>query len=117
MKFQMADEIAQGYAQAYVEQKQKSMSKQTKAGLYLSTGINGRCQDLRDAFTAIKDEYSQVWLGENRPYWLGNVTARYDIEVRRWVERGDAFHEAIYSLQRGKGLPAPETLGMPKLEP
>lgn len=116
MKFELADEMARGYAQAYAQQKTKPMAKNVHAGLYQSTGANGRCQDLRDAFTAIKDEYSQVWLGENRPYWLGNVTVRYDLEVQKWVARGEAFHQAIYLLQTGKGLPAPETLGLPKAE-
>lgn len=117
MKFQFADEMAQGYAQAYAAQATKPMPKPTRAGLTMATGINGRCQDLRDAYTALKDEYSQVWLGENRPYWLGNVTARYEMEVRRWIERGDAFRHAVYLLGSGKGLPEPETLGMPKLKP
>ena len=52
------------------------------------SGNNGRCQDLRDAYSALKAEYSQVWLSENRPYWLNNVTVRYDLEIEKWQRRG-----------------------------
>ncbi|MDR3793826.1 MAG: glycoside hydrolase family 20 zincin-like fold domain-containing protein [Terracidiphilus sp.] len=114
MKFELADEMAKAYTQAYAEREKKPMAKDVRAGLYQTTGANGRCEDLRDAYSAIKDQYSRVWLGENRPYWLGNVTVRYDMEIRKWVERGDAFRTAIYRWQTGKGLPEPETLGLPK---
>jgi len=114
MKFQLADEMASGYARAYAEQQKKPMPKDVRAGLYEATGMNGRCDDLRDAYSAIKGEYSQVWLGENRPYWLENVTVRYDMEMRKWVARSDAFQQAIGQLHNGKGLPSPETLGLPK---
>ena len=48
------------------------------------SGDNGRCQDLRDAYSAVKSEYGQVWLGENRPYWLNNVAVRYDLAIELW---------------------------------
>ena len=114
MKFELADEMARAYAQAYAEREKKPMAKEVRAALYQTTGMNGRCQDLRDAYSAVKGEYSRVWLGENRPYWLENVTVRYDLEIRKWVERGDAFRMAIYQWQTGKGLPAPQSLGLPK---
>jgi hypothetical protein len=73
----------------------------------------GRCQDLRDAYSALKDEYSHVWLKENRPYWLNNVTVRYDLEIQKWQQRADQFEEGIRGWQNGHDLPAPAALGLP----
>ncbi len=64
---------------------------------------NGRCQDLRDAYSALKSEYSQVWLSENRPYWLNNVTVRYDLEIERWQRRGNQFATASSRLAKRPG--------------
>jgi len=74
----------------------------------------GRLQDLRDAYSATKDEYSRVWLGENRPYWLGNVTVRYDLQVQKWQERSWRFLEVVRMFEDGKELPSAEALGLPK---
>ena len=32
----------------------------------------------------LRDMYQKLWMGENRPYYLGNILARYDEEERRW---------------------------------
>jgi hexosaminidase len=84
LKFQLAQEIPAAYAQAVAQQHDKAQSNATYNLLSEISGMNGRCQDLRDAYSAMKSEYSQVWLGENRSYWLNNVTVRYDLEIERW---------------------------------
>jgi hypothetical protein len=74
---------------------------------------NGRCEDLRDAYSALKAEYSQVWLGENRPYWLNNVTVRYDLQIEKWQRRGEMFEEGARTWDSGKDLPSASALGLP----
>ncbi len=113
LKFQLAQEISAAYAQAVVQQHDKTQASATSTLLNEISGANGRCQDLRDAYSALKSEYSQVWLTENRPYWLNNVTVRYDLEIERWQRRAGQFSAAIYDWQNGKDLPAAATLGMP----
>ncbi len=113
LKFQLAQEIPAAYAQAAAQQHDKTQSNATSNLLSEISGMNGRCQDLRDAYSALKSEYSQVWLGENRPYWLNNVTVRYDLEIERWQQRGDQFLAAIYDWQNGQDLPPATALGMP----
>ena len=47
-------------------------------------GVNGLIEDMRDQTTLLRGMYEKLWLGENRPYFLGNILARYDEELRRW---------------------------------
>ncbi|MGH9604767.1 MAG: glycoside hydrolase family 20 zincin-like fold domain-containing protein [Terracidiphilus sp.] len=113
MKFEMDQEIESMYAQAVARQHDKAQRSHTGDMLNEISSMNGRCQDLRDAFSAIKAEYSHVWLSENRPYWLGNVTVRYDLAIERWQRRGDRFETAIRGWQSGKDLPPDSVLGLP----
>jgi hypothetical protein len=112
MKFELSQEIADGYAQAAAHQHDKTHAAEATNILEEISGGNGRCQDLRDAYSALKDEYTQVWLSENRPYWLGNVTVRYDLAIQEWQRRGNLFREATGNFQNGKDLPPMSTFGM-----
>jgi hexosaminidase len=113
MKFEFANEIASSYAQILPHQHDKTQQKTVQDQLDEISSNVGRCQDLRDAFSAVKAEYTQVWLGENRPYWLNNVTVRYDLAIDRWQRRGNAFSAGIRDWNNGKDLPAPASLGLP----
>ena len=117
MKFELAHEIADVYAQAIQSQHDPANRSTTGNLLGRISGANGLCQDLRDAYSATKAEFRQVWLKENRPYWLNNVTVRYDLEIQKWQQRGDMFQDAIRVRWQGKGLPEPATLGLPTAEP
>jgi hypothetical protein len=113
LKFQLAQEITATYSQAVAQQYDKTLSNATYNLLSEISSMNGRCQDLRDGYSALKSEYSQVWLSENRPYWLNNVSVRYDVEIERWQRRSDQFSAAIYDWQNGQDLPTAVSLGMP----
>lgn len=113
LKFELAQEIADEYAGAVAQQHDKTQQKATKQLLTDISSDNGRCQDLRDGFSAAKSEYSQVWLGENRPYWLNNVTVRYDLAIEHWQRRAEEFDAAQHVLWNGKDLPPPSSLGLP----
>jgi hypothetical protein len=117
MKFEFAHEIADGYARALARPHDKEHDDETQNILYEISGDNGLCQDLRDAYSAIKSEYSQVWLSENRPWWLNNVTVRYDIAIEQWQRRGMAIEDAYHDLGNGKPLPSAATLGIPAGSP
>ena len=113
LKFELAQEIATAYAQAVAQQHDKTRGSAINTLLSEISGANGRCQDLRDAYSALKDEYSQVWLKENRHYWLDNVTVRYDLEIQKWQQRGNQFDAGIRGWQNGQDLPSPASLGLP----
>ena len=113
MKFELAQEIADSYAKAVVIQHDKSQQPVASNILSEIGGNNGRCEDLRDAYSLVKAEYSQAWLGENRPYWLNNVTARYDLEIEKWQRRGAMFEEGMRDWELGQDLPKASALGLP----
>ena len=114
LKFQSSDDIQKFYATVYPRQHDMDHSSVLRNMLDEISSNNGRCQDLRDAYSALKDEYREVWLSENRPYWLGNVLVRYDLEIQRWQQRGTSFAPYIDGFEDNKGLPPAEFFGMPK---
>jgi hypothetical protein len=113
MKFQLAQEIADSYAKALAQQHDKAQHEIVANALGEIGGNNGRCEDLRDAYSALKAEYSQVWLSENRPYWLNNVTVRYDLQIEKWQRRGEMFEDGGRDWNHGKDLPTASALGLP----
>lgn len=113
MKFELAQEMASLYAQAVAQQHDRARHAATADLLEGISSMNGRCQDLRDAYSALKSEYTQVWLTENRPYWLNNVTVRYDLEIERWQRCGDELQSEMRSWNNGNDLPTPASLGIP----
>lgn len=117
LKFELAQEIADTYAQAVAQQHDKARSKETQNMLDEISSMFGRCQDLRDAYSAIKSEYAQVWLSENRPYWLNNVTVRYDLQIEEWQRRGNGFQQAIWDFENNKEMPTAQALGLPSTSP
>jgi hypothetical protein len=117
MKFEFAQEIADGYARAFARPHDKDHDDGTQNTLEEISGDNGLCQDLRDAYSAIKAEYTQVWLSENRTWWLNNVTVRYDIAIEQWQRRGMSIQAANADFGSGKPLPPASALGIPAPSP
>jgi hypothetical protein len=113
MKFEMAEEMGTLYTNAVAKEHDKTQRRAAENLLDEMSSTNGRCQDLRDAYSALKSEYSAVWLGENRPYWLNNVTVRYDVAIELWQRRGDQIQAAIRGFNAGKDLPPAASFGLP----
>jgi hexosaminidase len=113
MHFQFADEIVQAYARA------SDTTKAATAGRELSeiVAINGRAQDLRDAFALTRDLYEAAWRRENRPYALPNVLSRYDQAIQRWIDRMDRVSSARAVFGRTRRVPSPNEVGIPASMP
>ena len=73
------------------------------------TGTNARLQDLRDATTRVEGKYRDLWLRENRPYWLQNVLVRYDVLADEYQQKINAM--ALLLGRQGGSLPAPQEIG------
>jgi len=69
--------------------------------------------DLRDGYSLLGDMYQQAWLRSYRPYWMHNVTERYNLKTQLWIERADQFHSAIRQWNDSHTLPAPGDIGLP----
>ncbi len=122
LKFQLADEITAGYNRALAEQEDKSKHEALGNELSEIGGIDGRMQDLRNGYSLLGDLYQQAWLRSNRPYWMHNITAMYNLRTQLWITRSDQFHSAIrqyYDLHTLPsagveiGLPAPHAAVAP----
>jgi tetratricopeptide (TPR) repeat protein len=117
MKFQLSDEMRAAYARAYTLRNDESHSTEARELLYSISSMNGRCQDLRDAYSMLKNLYRDSWLAENRPFWLDNVLVRYDLQIQLWQKRGDDINTLIDQWQDNKTLPTSEAAGIPPIAP
>ncbi|HVT97729.1 MAG TPA: exo-beta-N-acetylmuramidase NamZ domain-containing protein, partial [Acidobacteriaceae bacterium] len=116
-KFQVADQIADSYLRLYNGQQNHDIAMHTSRDLWDLSGVNGLCEDLRDGYDFLHDRYSEVWLAENRPFWLNNVTVRYDDAARLWVERGEKISAARAQWQQTHTLPSPQEIGIAPTSP
>jgi hypothetical protein len=111
MKFQFADEIAHAYADAYSEA--AIPHSRAFSDLAEISNANGRCQDLRDGYTLTRELFEQAWLRDNRPYWLQNVLAQYDMSIQLWITRARTFDALRAQLSKTHTLPKAEEIGVP----
>ena len=114
MKFQFADEIAHAYADAWTQA--ATPHSRTFSDLVQISNANGRCQDLRDGYTLTRELFSQAWLRDNRPYWLQNVLAQYDMAIELWIARGRQFDALRAQLPTTRTLPKAEEIGVPVVD-
>ena len=85
----------------------------TEEELSSIAGMNGRMQDMRDSYSLLRDLYEQAWLRENRPYWLHNVLALYDVATDTWVRRIERLEDARIHWRRTRHLPTASDVGLP----
>jgi hexosaminidase len=114
-KFEVAQEIADGYGRAYQSQNDPATRRSVGRELGAITGVNGQCQDLREGYGLIRELFRNAWLQENRPYWLDNVMARYDLSMQLWIQRANRFSEVSSQYRQTHVLPKPEEVGLPAL--
>jgi hypothetical protein len=115
LKFQLADEIAAGYARAVADSTSTDRKARASVSRELSdlNGVNGRIQDIRNGYTLLRDLYESAWLRSNRPYWLRNILEQYDYATQTWLVRADKVHSAQIQWTESKSLPPAEELGIP----
>ncbi len=112
-KFETAQQIAEEYNRAYWEQKDPKGKHEVGPTLGTISGVDGQCQNLRDGYGLIRSLYRQAWLRENRPYWLDNVMAKYELAQQFWIRRATLFAKLQHQWYQNHTLPTPESVGLP----
>lgn len=111
-KFQVADQIASAYQRLYNEQQNPASAAHVSRDLWNLSGVNGICEDISQGYEYLRTRYSDAWLAENRPYWLDNVTARYDAAAQLWMQRANRLAAAREQWREHHTLPPPEQIGI-----
>ena len=121
LKFQLADEMAAGYARAQIAATTTDVKlhRTTLRELSDINGVNGRMQDLIQAYSLHRDLFAQTWLRTNRAYALRPILERYDNAIKLWIGRVDRFRSAQrqYSDVNVKTLPSAASLDIPPPPP
>jgi hypothetical protein len=115
LKFQLADEIAEGYQRAYSMQNSKDKKQRMDVSRELSdlNGVNGRIQDYINGYSLLRDLYEQAWYRSNRAYALRPVLEHYDYTVGIWEARSDKLRSAQRQWADTRTLPPAAELGLP----
>jgi hexosaminidase len=108
LKIQFASEISRYYWDAYLNMSDRG---RVTRDLNEITSINARLEDLRDATTRLRSMYAELWLKENRPYWLGNVLVRYDNLAALFQAKIQAVRAAEEQYRSEQTLPTPQEMG------
>ncbi len=115
LKFQLADEIAEGYARAQTDA--TSSDKKTRAltarELTDINGVDGRIQDIKDGYSLLRGLYEQSWLRTNRPYALRPVLEHYDYTIALWLGRMDRVRSVQRQWSSDRILPPAADAGIP----
>ena len=117
LKFQLADEMAAGYARAYAIVTSTDPKVRKAGGVYRElsdiNGTNGRLQDLTWGYAQLRDLFAQTWLRTNRPYALRPVLEHYDSTIALWQTRIDRIRSAQRQYADSHTLPTATDAGLP----
>jgi hexosaminidase len=115
LKFQLTDEIAEGYQRAYAMQDTTDRKQRVAVSRELSdiNGINGRIFDIIDTYALLRDLYEQAWYRSNRAYALRPVLEHYDYAVGIWYDRSDKLRSAQRQWSDIRTLPTASEVGLP----
>ena len=96
------------YQRALEAQDDKSRAPQVVADL---SSILDLLIDGRQSSAMLKTQHEQLWLAENRPYWLDNIRAQYDQDMRAWMDKADEVRAYTVMFRNGRRLPPAAQLG------
>ena len=118
-KFQISDEIATLYANAYALQASKVRTDRSELlrdvnDIAHPNSVQGKMEDLRNEYSMLRDLYEQAWLKSYRPYYLRNMSERYTLNIDLWINRGDKVRAALRGWRETSTLPPASQLGIPQ---
>jgi hexosaminidase len=119
LKFQLADEMADGYARAQttsmvvVTGTEPRPRPSVSALLSDINGVNGRLQDLIDGYSQLREMFAQQWAKTYRPSGLRPVLEHYDYTIAEWYARVDKVRSAQRQWSETRTLMPAADLGIP----
>jgi hypothetical protein len=114
LKFQAADDIVAIYSQSRALTADKSRQSEVGEMLWTVSSTNGRIEDIRQGYALLRGLYQQAWLRDERPYWLENNLARYDMATQLWLGRASRWQsQVMQQWWDTHTLPAPADAGLP----
>jgi hypothetical protein len=114
LKFEAADESAALYSQALALAGDKSHWGEVSERLWTIGSNNGRLEDIRDGYALLHDLYQAAWLRDNRPYWLQNNLAHYDLAAQLWIGRSERWKLVLGQWGDKRTLPSAADAGLPE---
>ena len=106
---QVMSQMSRDYWDAYLNLGDRRQVRRLRS---YSGAIYNSLREMSEELTALREEYRELWLRENRPYWLASVLARYDLAVSRWLARSKQVEEALREYDQSSTLPPPSEFGL-----
>ena len=97
------------YRQALQAQEDRTRSSQVVSLMSVIIGLLGQG---RENAALMKSEHERLWLAENRPYWLDNIRAQYDHDLKSWMDKSDELRTYTVMFRNGRRLPPAEQVGL-----
>jgi len=108
-RMQVIEKFSQDYWEAYL-----NLSDRRKVGRLRNYwgNIYNSLREMTEELTILRENYKNLWLAENRPYWLDSVLARYDQAALTWLSKSKGLAEAVRVYNTESILPDPEAFGL-----
>ena len=106
---QVVAQLSRDYWDAYLNLGDRRQVRRLRS---YSGAIYNSLREMAEELTALREEYRELWLRENRPYWLASISARYDLAVSRWLARSKQLEDALRDYDQTSTLPAPSEFGL-----
>jgi hexosaminidase len=108
-RLQVVEKFSQDYWDAYL-----NLSDRRKVGRLRNYwgNIYNSLREMTEELTILKESYRNLWLAENRPYWLDSVLVRYDQAALTWLNKSKSLAEAVRNYNSTSILPDPEEFGL-----
>ena len=119
LKFQLADEMMDGYARAQVTSttivngNEPRLRPSVSSLLSDINGVNGRLQDLIDGYSQLREMFAQQWAKTYRPSGLRPVLEHYDYTIAQWYTRVDKVRAAQRQWSETRTLMPASALDIP----
>jgi hexosaminidase len=108
-RYEVMQKFSDQYWDAYLNLGDRVKARKLR---YYSGAIYNNLREMAEELSILKEGYRRQWLGENRPYWLDSVLARYDQMILIWLTKSRAMDEVLRKYEATSTLPNPEEFGL-----